>query len=97
MSIAEQIELIQRSRINLNFGACCEYGAPVASDFPERCYWIPACAGFLLCDKSAHALDNFSIWENWTDSKIVSRRSPTGSSTPTLTKRATSQNAATAM
>jgi spore maturation protein CgeB len=67
MSVAEQIRLIQTSRINLNFGALCDYGAPVASGFPERCYGIPACGGFLLCDKRTHARDDFSIGENWAE------------------------------
>lgn len=67
MSIAEQIEFIQASRINLNFGARCEYQAPVASGLPERCYGIPACGGFLLCDKRTHARDDFAIGENWAE------------------------------
>lgn len=67
MSVAEQIEFIHASRINLNFGARCEYQAPVASGLPERCYGIPACGGFLLCDKRTHARDDFSIGENWAE------------------------------
>lgn len=67
LSAAEQVELIQRSRINLNFGACCEYGAPVASGLPERCYGIPACGGFLLCDRRLHARDDFVLGENWAE------------------------------
>ena len=67
MSADEQVALIQRSRINLNFGASCEYGAPVASGLPERCYGIPACGGFLLCDKRTHARDDFTPGENWAE------------------------------
>ena len=67
MSIDEQIALIQQSRISLNFGASCEYGAPVASGLPERCYGIPAVGGFLLCDKRTHASDDFSPGENWVE------------------------------
>lgn len=67
MSVAEQIDFIQTSRINLNFGARCEYRAPIASGLPERCYGIPACGGFLLCDKRTHARDDFSIGENWAE------------------------------
>lgn len=67
MSTAQQIELIQTSRINLNFGARCEYGAAVASGLPERCYGIPACGGFILCDKRTHARDDFQIDENWAE------------------------------
>ncbi len=67
MSVAEQVELIQTSRINLNFGARCEYGAPVASGLPERCFGIPACGGFLLCDRRTHARDDFSVGKNWAE------------------------------
>jgi len=67
MSPNEQVALIQASRINLNFGASCEYGAPVASGLPERCYGIPACGGFLLCDKRTHARDDFTPGENWAE------------------------------
>ncbi|MCX7157298.1 MAG: glycosyltransferase [Rhodocyclales bacterium] len=67
MSVEEQVALIQKSRINLNFGASCDYGAPVASGLPERCYGIPACGGFLLCDKRTHARDDFTPNDNWAE------------------------------
>lgn len=67
MSHDEQIELIQASRINLNFDASCDYGAPVASGLPERCYGIPACGGFLLCDLRTHARNDFTPGENWAE------------------------------
>lgn len=67
MSIADQVRLIQRSRINLNFGASCDYGSPVASGLPERCFGIPACGGFLLCDKRSHAIDSFTPGRNWAE------------------------------
>jgi spore maturation protein CgeB len=67
MSVEEQVALIQNSRINLNFGASCDYGAPLASGLPERCYGIPACGGFLLCDKRTHARDDFTPGENWAE------------------------------
>lgn len=67
MSVDEQVALIQTSRINLNFGASCDFGAPVASGLPERCYGIPACGGFLLCDRRTHARDDFTPGENWAD------------------------------
>ena len=67
MSATEQIRLIHTSRINLNYGARCEYQAPVASGLPERCFGIPACGGFLLCDKRTHARDDFTIGENWAE------------------------------
>jgi len=67
MSVADQVALIQTSRINLNFGASCEYGAPFASGLPERCYGIPACGGFLLCDRRTHARDDFSPDVDWAE------------------------------
>lgn len=67
MSIAEQLTLIHGSRINLNFGASCDYGAAVASGLPERCYGIPAAGGFLLCDRRTHARDDFTPNENWAE------------------------------
>ena len=67
MSVAEQVALVRSSRINLNFGASCDYGAPVASGLPERCYGIPACGGFLLGDKRTHAPDDFTPGENWAE------------------------------
>ena len=67
MNADEQVAFIQASRINLNFGARCEYGAPVASGLPERCYGIPASGGFLLCDKRTHARDDFTLGENWAE------------------------------
>ncbi len=67
MSPAEQVDLIQTSRINLNYWASCEYGSAVASGLPERCYGIPACGGFLLCDHRTHARDDFTPGENWAE------------------------------
>ena len=67
MSVEEQIQFIHASRINLNFGARCEYGAPIASGLPERCYGIPACGSFLLCDKRTHARDDFELGVNWAE------------------------------
>jgi spore maturation protein CgeB len=67
MTVEEQVALMQNSRINLNFGASCDYGAPVASGLPERCYGIPACGGFLHCARRTHAKDDFTPGENWAE------------------------------
>ncbi len=67
MTVEDQIACIHASRINLNFGARCEYGAAVASGLPERCYGIPACGGFLLCDRRTHARDDFTVGDNWAE------------------------------
>lgn len=64
MSLEEQVELIQTSRINLNFGAYCDYCGNrtyAAAGLPERCFGIPACGGFLLADRRAHTADSFEI------------------------------------
>jgi spore maturation protein CgeB len=81
MSVAEQVALIQKSRINLNFGASCDYRAPIASGLPERCYGIPACGGFLLCDRRSHARDDFTPGVDWAEFDGLDdawRRSSTG-------------------
>jgi len=67
MKVSEQIELIQSSRINLNYGARCEFGATVASGLPERCYGIPACGGFLLSDKRTHSETDFTLGFDWAE------------------------------
>ena len=61
MPLEQQIDLIQSSKINLNYGARCEYNAPIASGLPERCFGIPAVGGFLLCDKRTHTKDHFIV------------------------------------
>lgn len=66
LSIAEQVEIIQRSRINLNYGAACDDGLERSWGMPERCYGIPACGGFLLSDVRWHAGDDFGAGE-WAD------------------------------
>lgn len=65
MSVAEQIDLIQRSRINLQYGATCEYPGHLAGGLPERCFGVAACGGFLLADQRFHAADDFSLGENY--------------------------------
>lgn len=67
MPLEDQVGLIRASRINLNFGARCECGIYVASGLPERCYGIPACGGFLLCDKRIHSQDDFTPGDNWAE------------------------------
>jgi len=61
LSLDEQIELIQSSRINLNFGARCDFGGFLPSGLPERCFGIPACGGFLLTDRRIHTADSFVV------------------------------------
>lgn len=65
MPVAEQVEIIQRSRININFGAACDDGPEKSWGLPERCYGIPACGGFLLSDERRHAKDDFVSEREW--------------------------------
>lgn len=67
MPLADQIDLIQRSRINLNFGAACDDGPEKSWGLPERCYGVPACGGFLLSETRVHAKDDFDIGKEWVD------------------------------
>jgi spore maturation protein CgeB len=65
LTVPEQVEIIQASRINLSVGAVCD--RPVRSwGMPERCFGIASCGGFLLCDERRHALDTFPA-DAWAD------------------------------
>lgn len=67
LSTAEQIDIIQRSRINLNVGAACDDGPEPSWGLPERCYGIQACGGLLLSDVRQHAADDFEHDREWLD------------------------------
>ncbi|MBF0214352.1 MAG: glycosyltransferase family 1 protein [Magnetococcales bacterium] len=67
MSLPQQVEVIQRSRINLNLGAACDHGGERSWGLPERCYGVPACGGFLLSDARHHATEDFTPDEEWID------------------------------
>lgn len=67
LAVAEQVRIIQESRINLNIGAAADNGGERSWGLPERCYGIPACGGFLLCDKRRHAGDDFVPGREWVD------------------------------
>lgn len=54
-----QIELIQKSKININFGCAADRDGERSWGLPERCYGIPACGGFLLSDERLHGRDDF--------------------------------------
>jgi spore maturation protein CgeB len=62
---ADQVALIQQSRINLNYGAACDNGPEKSWGLPERCYGIAACGGFLLSDSREHAKDDFTPEKEW--------------------------------
>lgn len=61
LSFDEQVEIIQRSRINLNIGAAADGEREKSWGLPERCYGIPACGGFLLSDERGHAANDFVV------------------------------------
>lgn len=67
LEVAEQIRIIQSSRINLNHGAACDQGGERSWGLPERCYGIPASGGFLLSDQRRHAADDFVPGREWVD------------------------------
>ena len=65
MPVTEQVDIIQHSRINLNYGAACDNGPARSWGLPERCYGIPACGGFLLSDDREHAVRDFVPGAEW--------------------------------
>lgn len=70
ISLEEQVDLIQASRINLSFGAYCDYSDHrnyPASGLPERFFGIPACGGFLLADRRTHTADSFEVGRHLDD------------------------------
>ncbi len=67
LDAAAQVEIIQRSRINLSLGAACDLPGLRSAGLPERCFGIPACGGFLLSDRREHAALSFTPGVDWTD------------------------------
>lgn len=69
MSEAEQIEVIQRSVINLSYRSSCDHrsrsGIEMSWGLPERCYGVPARGGFVLADERRHASDDFNLSREW--------------------------------
>lgn len=67
MSVAQQVDVIQNSKININYGAACDSRGEKSWGLPERCYGVPACGGFLLSDRRAHAGLDFDADTQWVD------------------------------
>ncbi len=69
MSDQEQIDVIQRSIINLNYRSSCDHrsraGVEMSWGLPERCYGVPARGGFMLSDERHHAADDFDRNTEW--------------------------------
>ncbi len=59
LDFAAQVELIQKSKININYGCAADRYEIKSWGLPERCFGIPACGGFLLSDERVHAKDDF--------------------------------------
>ena len=73
MSEAEQVEVIQRSVINLSYRSSCDHrsraGVEMSWGLPERCYGVPARGGFVLADERRHAADDFDLATEWASYK----------------------------
>lgn len=67
MTPARQVELIQASKININYGAACDSRGVKSWGLPERCYGVPACGGFLLSDRREHASKDFELHTEWAE------------------------------
>lgn len=69
MSEQEQIDVIQRSVINLNYRSSCDHrsrsGVEMSWGLPERCYGVPARGGFMLSDERRHAANDFDLKAEW--------------------------------
>lgn len=63
LNFSTQVDLIQKSRININYGCGADRYEIKSWGLPERCYGIPACGGFLLSDERVHAEDDFRVDE----------------------------------
>lgn len=67
MPLSRQVEVIQSSKINLNYGAAADCAGERSWGLPERCYGIPACGGFMLSDYREHAAQDFVRDREWVD------------------------------
>jgi len=67
LDAAAQVEIVQRSRVNLSMGAACDLPGRRSAGLPERCFGIPACGGFLLSDRREHAALSFTPGLEWAD------------------------------
>lgn len=55
----QQMNIIRKSKINLNLGAICDLPGEMSWGLPERVFGIPACGGFLLPENRKHLQDTF--------------------------------------
>lgn len=70
-SLREQLQLIQRSKINLNYGANCDLPEQLSWGLPERVFGIPAAGGFLLTEYRDCLKDTFiaTTYDDFHDTK----------------------------
>ena len=61
LSFDEQVEIIQKSKINLSCLSAADSIFGVSYGLTERCYGIPVCGGFLLMENRVHAKDDFNV------------------------------------
>ncbi len=61
MSVTEQIDIIQKSRINLSCISASDSKGVQSWGLTERCYGIPYCGGFLLMEERTHVKDDFVL------------------------------------
>lgn len=61
ISYNEQVEIIQRSKINLSCITAADSKYGFSWGLSERCYGIPACGGFLLMEDRVHVKDDFIV------------------------------------
>lgn len=67
MRVEDQVEIIQRSRINITYSAAADNNGEISWGLPERCYGIPSCGGFLLSDHRQHASLDFDLNTQWVE------------------------------
>ncbi len=61
LSLAQQIDIIQSSRINLSCIAAADCSGVMSWGMPERSFGVPGCGGFLLSEERVHLQDNFDL------------------------------------
>jgi spore maturation protein CgeB len=61
LTVSEQIDIIQNSRINLSCIAAADSSGVMSWGMTERSFGVPGCGGFLLSEERVHLKDNFDI------------------------------------
>jgi spore maturation protein CgeB len=61
LSVEQQVDIIQESRINLSCMAAADAKGEPSWGLTERCYGVPACGAFLLMEHRDHIKDDFDL------------------------------------